>query len=361
MKATIIGAGIGGLTLVIALQKQRIESEIYESFSSFKEMGAGIMLAGNAMKVYSKLGIADELIQNGNVLTRMNITDHQLKILSSVTSSKFSSKNHPTVALHRSVLQKVLLNKVPKENIHLGKKVELLQKKGNEIEIQFSDQDRVKADIVLGADGIHSKVRSFVTNNITKRDAGQICWRGISNYDLPENLSTELNEMWGRGKRFGFVKIQPNKVYWYALLNESSEIPLNNNSLLEYFRDFHPIAIELIDSTQLKEILENKIIDLKPFTHWSKGNVCLMGDAAHATTPNLGQGACQAVEDAFVLAQSLSTKKNHQDAFKLFQSYRMKVAHQVVQMSWRMGKIAHVNNPLLVSLRNYLMKMMPSN
>lgn len=110
----------------------------------------------------------------------------------------------------------------------------------------------------------------------------------------------------------------------------------------------------------MEQINTAEMTDLEPISNWSKDKVCLMGDAAHATTPNMGQGACQAIEDAYVLAACLE-KDEPNEAFAVFQKLRLKKAHQVVKTSWMIGKMAHIENPVLRGLRNQMMRMTPTS
>ena len=151
--------------------------------------------------------------------------------------------------------------------------------------------------------------------------AKQICWRGITKIELPKKYQTELNEPWGKGKRFGFVAIAKNEYYWYALTDYKANYQkeFKNINLVDFYSDFHPIVQKILNSTPKENILTNEMLDLKPISTWYKNNVCLLGDSAHATTPNLGQGACQAIESALVLANCLGQHKSPESAFKEFQ------------------------------------------
>lgn len=124
--------------------------------------------------------------------------------------------------------------------------------------------------------------------------------------------------------------------------------------------DLFPLAQQLMKATPKEKRIVNKLFDLKPITTWSKGKVCLIGDAAHTTTPNLGQGACQAIEDAYVLGELLK-KHSVEDAFKRYPALRIKKAHNIVNTSWQIGKMAHISNPLAIFMRNAVMKMTPES
>ncbi len=362
MKVTVIGAGIGGLTTTIALKQKGFEVEIFEATPKFKKAGSGINLALNAMQVYKRLGLYNEILKLGSYTNKMAITDEKLKPLSVIDLKQFEKKhNVKSVAIHRADLHQILLDNLSDTSIHLGKKLKSLQQTESEINLQFEDGTTHKSNILVGADGIHSKVRNSIFSNTKLRTAKQICWRGIANINLPEKYQTELHEPWGKGKRFGFVAINKNEYYWYALANYKKDYraEYSGMDLVDFYSGFHPIIGRIIKATPKESILTNEMIDLKPIDSWYKKSVCLVGDSAHATTPNLGQGACQAIESALVLANCLAKHKSIANAFAAYQSIRIKKAIDVVNTSWRIGKMAHLENSLAIKLRNFVLRITP--
>ncbi len=277
MKITIIGAGIGGLTTAIALHQKGFEVEVFESFAAFKPLGSGINLAINAMQVFKRLGIYETILSNANPLKSMNVVDTNFGPLSGMNLQPFEQQYGVTnAAIHRSTLQKILLEQLPAGCIKLGKRLKHVEQTDEMVTLEFEDDTNHLAEIVVGADGIHSVLRASVFNQKDLRDAAQLCWRGITNFDLPEKYKHELNELWGRGKRFGFVSIGENRVYWYALRNDKQNDPLES-----MFENFDPIVQAIIQSTPTDKILENQIADFKPITHWSKGRVYACWEMLH--------------------------------------------------------------------------------
>lgn len=358
----IIGAGIGGLTIAIALRKKGIISRIFEQTNEIKPVGAGIILANNAMQVYEKLGLRAELEDAGNPISAMKITDAHLKTISGVELTYFEKKYQVrNIAIHRGALQQILVRQLANDTIHLGHELLQVEKDQSEYILQFKNDVSLRSSQLLGADGLNSIVRQSLFSASTIRNAKQVCWRGVTDFTLPRQYQNELNEAWGKGDRVGFVQIAPNKAYWYALKSfrqDPEEFPLEE--INAYFSNYHPVIRELIQSTPLQNIHTAVISDLAPITNWHQGNVCLLGDAAHATTPNMGQGACQSIEDAYILSECLAKYKLNQ-AFAEFQRLRRPKAHQVVNTSWRLGKIAHWQNPLAIMLRNQLMRITPES
>jgi len=362
MKITIIGAGIGGLTVAIALKQKGFEVEIFEAAAEFKKAGSGINLALNAMQVYKRLGLYNEIVEAGSYTNAMIITDEKLNPLSTVNLLPFEDKhNVKSVAIHRATLHQILLKQISNIPVHHNKKVKSLKQFDGGINLQFEDGTTHQAEVLVGADGIHSVVRKSIFDNTELRIAKQICWRGITKVEIPKKYDTELNELWGKGKRFGFVAIGKNEYYWYALADYKNNFKgkFSTIDLPKFYSNFHPLVQKILESTPKEDILTNEMADLKPISSWYDKNICLLGDSAHATTPNLGQGACQAIESALVLSNCLSKNDSIEKAFRNYQNIRIKKAIQVVNTSWKIGKIAHLQNYFAVKLRNFILKITP--
>ncbi len=358
-KIAIIGGGIGGLTTALALKQSGQELMVYESAAEIKPVGAGIVMANNAMQVFDKLGIRHKIENAGRKISNIKLTDTRLNTLSDARLDKFESKYGVyNVAIHRADLQKILADEIGFENIRLSKRL-LKIEKDNNFKLNFEDGTTVNSEVVIGADGIKSVVRNQLFGTGTIRDTKQRCWRGVSEFDWTSKYNHEAFEVWGRGKRFGFVKISDKKVYWYAVINEM--LMKKSAGIIELFNNFHPEVLQIISETPKEQIIFSDIIDLQPIPKWQNGKVCLIGDAAHATTPNMGQGACQAVEDAYVIGRLFGQRNSVEEVFDRYEKLRMKKAHFIVNTSWKIGKVAHFENSVAVWLRNALVKTTPKS
>jgi 2-polyprenyl-6-methoxyphenol hydroxylase-like FAD-dependent oxidoreductase len=353
---TIIGAGIGGLTTALALRQNGKEVGVYEGADEIKPIGAGIIIANNAMQVFRSLGVHDRVAKAGNRISAMKITDPRLRVLSVVDLSRYESRyGLSNTAIHRGKLQEILVDALGMDAIHLSRRLINIEKT-DEFRLHFECGQRVTTRYLIGADGIRSEVRRWLFPESTLRSANQVCLRGICELELPHQYQHELNEAWGRGKRFGFVKISDRQVYWYALTDRKMDIA----DLESHFHGFHPDVLKIIEAGTHAPVFTSDIFDLKPLSHWYLENACLVGDAAHATTPNMGQGACQAIEDAYVLGKTLSTGLPVSDAFQHYQAIRKKKALRIVGTSRAIGRIAHIDTDWGVWLRNNLMRWTPA-
>lgn len=359
-RIAIIGGGIGGLTAALAFKRKGLNVIVYESATEIKPVGAGIGIANNAMQIFKKLGIHEKIEKAGVKVSVMNITDHQLRSLSCMDLKEFEVKYGVcNVSIHRAVLQNILAEEIGFENIKLSKRLLKIEQNEN-VKLFFEDGSIETADVVIAADGIKSVVRNQLFDPLQIRDTKQICWRGVSKVSLPKDYNNKAVEAWGKGKRFGFVQINDQDTYWYAVVNESL-INQHDDNLHDLFSDFNNDVLNIIENTSEDTVIKNRIIDLKPIHQWYSKSICLLGDAAHATTPNLGQGACQAIEDAYLLAELYQEDKSIETVFKEYQKLRIKKAHKIVKSSWRIGKIAHLENSFIIYVRNLLMRCIPKS
>jgi len=362
MKYSIIGAGIGGLTTALAFEKHGIDYHIFEKASELSEVGAGIWLAPNALQVLEHLGVLDDIKAKGNSIDRITLGKADLNPISDNFQDNIKKQfGFSTIAIHRAELQKILFNKIPKEKISLAKGIQSFQKLNDDlIKIKFDDKSEFLTDFLIGADGINSKVRKQLFPNSKTRFSGQTCWRGVANIKLSKEFKNRGMELWGNQIRFGISKIAKDKVYWFAVAldrpNQKNDGDLKKQKLLRIYNHFDPLVKELISATSEIAILRNDINDLEPLKNWHKGNVCLIGDAGHATTPNMGQGGAQAIEDAYYLSNLIKSNLN-ENIFKFFQQKRQSKVNTIVKQSWITGKMAHWKYGK--TFRNFLLKSMP--
>jgi 2-polyprenyl-6-methoxyphenol hydroxylase-like FAD-dependent oxidoreductase len=364
MKYAIIGAGIGGLTTALAFEKKGIDYHVYEQTPQLNEVGAGIWLAPNALKVLDSLGVLEEVQHQGNEINRITIGKPNLEPISDSKQDFIKSTfGYTTVSIHRANLQQLLFNQIPKEKISLNKGFESYEElKSEKIKINFEDKTSIESNFLIGADGINSKVRTQLFPTSKKRYSGQTCWRGITEIDMEEQYQHRGYELWGNQIRFGISQVAKGKVYWFAVKlaeeNSKDNRATTKEELLELFSEFHPLILKLIEETPLGKIIKSDINDLQPIDKWYQNNICLLGDAGHATTPNMGQGGAQAIEDAYYLSNAI-VERNHVNAFELFQQRREKKVQAIVKQSWNSGKMAHWKYGQ--SFRNFVIQHLPKS
>lgn len=359
MEISIIGGGITGLTTALALHKKGIEAIVFERAETYSEVGAALWLQPNAIKVLEWLGIKETVQSRGKTLGLMEVTDQHFKPFKAINGEilKDASGNQ-TLAIHRVELQRILTEEVEEKcKIIRNAPFQSFENPSDQITFQAGGEN-YQSDVLLGCDGIHSTVRAQLFPESELRSTHQICWRGISDYSLPGQLADKGKEMWGNRIRFGLSPIAGGKVYWFAVMNAKEGVEnLTIDEVKAIFGPMNPIVADIIAATEF--LHEAVLHDLKRLPTWHQGKVCLLGDAAHATTPNMGQGACQGMEDAYYFAHILAQSASPEAAFEAFEKHRRPKVDYVVNNSWRFGKIAHAFGGK--TLMKTIMKLTPES
>ncbi len=366
LNIAIVGGGIAGLSAAIALRKMGFRPTVFESAPEIKALGAGLVLASNAMKAFDRIGIADKIIPAGQLLDTFSILDQNGQAItvadSQALSDRFGVNNF---AIHRSELHRILLQSAGDLDIITGKRAVAVKQDTGSATLFFQDGDQFEADVVLVADGIHSGIRQQLAPNSKPRYAGYTCWRAVI-----QNPGIDLNgssETWASAGRFGIVPLKHQQIYWFLCINapqnDRTMREVTAGDLAERFNAYHAPIPQILQATRNEQLLWNDILDIAPIRQFAYGRVLLLGDAAHATTPNMGQGACQAIEDAAVLLDQWEKMPNAvpTDVFRAFEQRRLKRTHMIVNRSRSLGAIAQWDNSLVISLRNGFFRMMPNS
>lgn len=368
MQIIIIGAGIGGLTTAIALLQKGFSVQIYEASKELQPVGAGIVLASNVLQIFERLNILTDIQVRGKMLDSMSVTDAKGKIIQKTDLKKVAEKfGKGVLGIHRARLQAGLLANLPENIVHLNKKCISISQNKEKVTVSFEDGTKAEADICIGADGLRSVVRKHILGDFPLRYSGQTCWRGIANMTLPSPYNGNAYEMWGShgGLRMGFLEITAGEIYFFAVqkttANGTDNAAERKEMLLKMYADFPPVVKEIIQNTPLEKIVRHDITDLQPITKWHEERTVLIGDAAHATTPNMGQGGAQAIEDAWVIADCLAKYPNYAEAFAKFQEIRYEKAVWIVNNSATLGKMTNISGKFLTELRNFVLRLVPNS
>jgi len=360
-KIAIVGGGIGGLTAARAMSKKGMDFQVYEGAPSYAHVGGGHWMYGNALKTLDQIDvqIVDEMEAIGHELEGFLFTNHlkQPIVYKSVAPFVREERYAPLV-LHRADIINILAKGVPAERLHFGKK---LKTAGNGTLI-FEDGSQATYDVLIGADGIHSKVRSLVSPHTQPRNSGQVGIWGISRQSLPAEQGSLFLEMWGNGVRVGFTYVGKNLVYWFLVV-KSGQLPEGEFDVKQFAVDkaqhFPEDVRAMIKNAEEGSIHVNPLFDLPITNKWFHENTCCLGDAIHACTPNLGQGGCQAIEDGYWLTELLDEHADPETAFALFQKKRFNKARTVVLLSRWLGDLAQSQGGLNTFIRNVSAKTHP--
>ncbi|RYU82119.1 FAD-dependent monooxygenase [Hymenobacter persicinus] len=366
MQFLIIGGGIAGLATAHALLKLGHQVQVLEAAAELGEIGAGVVLGANAMRALDAMSLHAAVHARGFALTGIGLLDETGRPLNEIDTRSFTDRlGYDNLAIHRADLQRELLAALPPGTVHLGKRLVRFEQTPTQVTAWFEDGTQVSADALLAADGIRSRVRLQLRPQSQPRYAGYTCWRSVvdvSSLHLPAGRTTES---WGRTGRFGLVPLGNGQAYWFAcVVSKTARNPqfqaFTIADLQRHFAHFHAPIPQVLALTPPDRLLWGDILDLKPLPTFHYGRVLLLGDAAHATTPNMGQGAGMAVEDAAMLARCLRETPDLTDAFAQFDQRRRPRTTRIVEQSWQLGRAAQLTNPLLVTLRNAVMRSLPA-
>ncbi len=360
----IIGGGVAGLSIGISLQALGKDFLIFEQASELRGIGAGFGLAANAMHAFEYLGLRQEAEQIGFYTKTYNILDQKGQVLIAPDTARLGMQyQQHNFTVHRADLHQFLQSKLKADQLLLGKRIQRYEQQQDRIRLIFADNSSYSCRYLLVADGVKSPIRQQLLPMSTPRFAGYTCWRATidnANIGLKDG-----SETWGAQGRFGMTPLVRDRVYWYACLNAKAQDETykkySPQDLLRHFGNYHSPIPTILAQTAPEDLLWNDIVDLKPLSHFAFGSILLMGDAAHATTPNMGQGACQALEDVAVLTDELKKNQTVPQAFVHFERRRLARTRYITTTSWRIGKIAQWSNPILVPIRNVLMRAMPAS
>ena len=250
----------------------------------------------------------------------------------------------------RAELQNMLMDEFGHADIHLGKKMVALNDDGQQVTVSFADGSEIQTDLLVGADGTHSMTRAYVLGeNVPRRYAGYVNWNGL--VEVSEDLAPA--DQWttfvGEGKRASLMPVANNRFYFFfdvplpvGLENERSQY---KTLLKEYFKDWCPQVQKLIEAIDEQRTNRVEIHDIEPFADFYKGNVVIVGDAAHSTTPDIGQGGCQAMEDAIYLARALQINTlGLQDSLRRYQNKRNERANELVLRARKRCDVTHMKD-----------------
>ncbi len=383
------------MALAVALMRQDIEAEVYEQADALHEVGAGLVLWPNAIKALDALGLVAAVRAVSVPFGDSEIRTWRGDLLTHLSVPRTME---PTGALiYRTQLLALLCNAFTAGAPHLGAHCESVTQDASGVTARFANGTKARGDVLIGCDGIHSTVRAQLFGDVPMRYAGYAVWRGTSHVPSDphgESIKDDAppgTEMWGRGLRFGYRTTTPGSVYWYATANVPEHQPDDpagrQKYLLKRFTGWHTPVETILRGSDDAHILHSDIYNVKPLPHWSVGRVTLLGDAAQALTPNLGQGACQAIEDAVILADLLGQAQSPdcsfawmqdpheienggvpgsavsasliQTALQSYEAKRLSRVTAIARQARRLGEVGQWENGLLRAVRDRAVTLLP--
>ncbi|MEA5462600.1 FAD-dependent urate hydroxylase HpxO [Leptothoe sp. PORK10 BA2] len=353
LKVIIVGAGMGGLTTALAMRQAGYEVEIYDRVGTLRPAGAGISLWSNGVKVLNRLGLGAAIATIGGPMEQMAYYDGKTgeRLTGFSLSPLVKQVGQAPYPVARTDLQRILLDALGMENVQFSKRCVAIEQTADGATAIFEDGHRATGDVVIGADGTHSIIRTHVLGQPTERRyVGYVNWNGL----VPVSDELAPPNSWdiyvADGQRASVMPVGDNRFYFFL------DVPLpkgtENNpdhyrqELSAHFNGWAtPVQtlIQQLDPTQTNRV---EIHDIEPLKTLVKGRVALIGDAAHSTAPDLGQGGCQAMEDAWTLANCLCTTNiSVADALERYQASRLERVSEIILKARKRSNMTHGKVP----------------
>jgi len=343
-RVAIVGGGIGGLTVARALCQRGAAVSVFERREELPTVGAGIILGPNALAVLEALGLGEALRGAGHPLSGLVLTDARGRTLQRVEHTGLGA------SFRRGELLSILAQGL---SVRFGSALDEVEQVGDRVRIAGVEGSW---DWLIGADGIRSATRSSLGRAARSRYSGQTCWRFVAPTGLDERRWAE--ERWGTDRRVGLVPLREG-TYCYLVRSAprgTTATPTSRSELCAEFGGLHPLVPHLLAELGDGPLLHNDLEDHEAIDFGS-GRIILLGDAAHAVTPNLGQGAGMAIEDAWVLAWSMAET----DPLAAYSRRRRERVERVWRTSARLGTIAHARGSLIRWCRDLAMRWTPAS
>lgn len=371
-RALIVGAGPGGLTAAIALRRVGIDAVVLERQHQVRSSGGGIGVQSNALRALMKLGIGERIVNAGSELRAQEINDlHGKRLFSFPTGEVADAYGTPAISLLRSELQLTLIDALEEGVLQTGSECVEVRQDEDGVTAVLSDGRTERGALLIGADGGRSAVRKHVFGaaNTEPRYSGFSSWRAVIEMDEGFLPAGTARSYLGAGTQFVMFPAGGRRIYW-GLMKGTPQGGSDGGEgaremLLEDLKAFPESTRELVLATPEAGIMRADVCDRDPDPTWVKGRVVLLGDAAHMTTPFVGQGAGISMEDSIVLAKELALTNGLRDqrmianALALYEQARMPRCYRIVLLSRRRGRMFAMSNPALVAVRNAVFRAVP--
>lgn len=344
-----MGGGVGGLAAAVALQAGGASVTVFERGRRARQ-GVALLVWGNAMKALASLGVADALLELGAPIEHTHVRGTDGQLLSSLPVGEWNKRpGLPTIAVRRGDLVATLAAHARPGTLREGAELVSFAQDRGRVHARFADGGDETLDVLIGADGFGSRVRAQLLGDMPARLLNQqasVGWVATPPGLLERGIATATI---GRGPRFWYAPLA-NGAFWYATLNGTDRA--DKAALLAAFAGWHAPICDLVAGTDDADMVTTQIRDRPPADRWGDGHVTLLGDAAHPSTPDLGQGACQAIESAAVLAASLAHADSIESGLRAYENARRERTATISRLCWMTSVNSTLENPLLCRLRD---------
>ncbi len=365
-RVIIVGSGIGGLCAAIGLRRAGVDVIVCEKRRDSRELafGGGMTLWNNAMRALAQLGLDEAVGAIGTAIERAEwrtARDGQL-LATWPVAEVTRDVGSPTVCVRRLKLQRVLADAYGDEHLRLGVGCTGFREDPTGVTAQLTDGSSERGDVLIGADGLSSQVRGQLHGLPKPRYAGYGVWFATATEVSDEPVWREID---GPGARFVYFPVDGSRVYWACIANaEESDVaqaagpdmPGEKDKLLSRLRGWPEPVERLIGNSEESDLFRRPIVDRNPLWRWGSGRVTLLGDAAHPLTINLGQGACQAIEDALILTKQLTTSGDPAGRLRSYERRRVRRVASYTLRARMIGSVYRWRHPLACQARDVFVK-----
>ncbi|MBI3269345.1 MAG: FAD-dependent monooxygenase [Planctomycetes bacterium] len=356
-RALVVGGGIGGLAAAIALARCGWSVEVHEQGDALREIGAGLTVWPNGVKALRRLGVEDAVVERASRFERFEVRRWDGRPIGASGAADYAERfGAPILCVPRPDLLAALAARVGPARVHVRSRLVALEERGAEVVGRFADGREAAADLLVGADGLRSQARAALLADGPARYVGYTCYAALARLEHPAFDRSVSIETWGAGTRFGLLPCGAGQAFWWAIRNAREGGADGRDGrkadvrrLVAGWREPVPAAVE---AAAQEAILRIDVYDRDPVRSWGAGRAVLLGDAAHPSTPNLGQGATLALEDALVLADALRAAPDLAAGLASYVERRRERTSQVVLRARRIGRMGQLEAAPAVWLRD---------
>jgi 2-polyprenyl-6-methoxyphenol hydroxylase-like FAD-dependent oxidoreductase len=359
-RVLVAGGGIGGLAAALALRKAGVEAVVLERAARLRAAGCGVHLWTNALLALEDLGLADALHAIAPAQTRCEFRTWRGRRLATWPVREFAERyGQPVMAIGRDDLVDILADALGEEPVRAGANVIGFDQDANGVTALLADGSQERGDVLVGADGINSAVRRQLLGDRPPDYTGYVAWRAAVDLSHPLIEPDFFRCMFGRGTRFVFYAIAPGRVHWMSVANapaggRDTDV---RATLLDRHRGWMEPVTDIIEATPPESVIRTDVVDRRPDPTWGAGRVTLLGDAAHPMNFNVGQGACQAIEDALSLAKNLVSCADPVSGLRAYEAARQPRTAAMQRTARVIGRMGAWRNPAAVALRSAVFRV----
>jgi 2-polyprenyl-6-methoxyphenol hydroxylase-like FAD-dependent oxidoreductase len=363
-RALVIGGGPGGLSAAAGLRRAGLDVSVFERATDLRhvQLGGGVHLWNNALRALDEVGLADRVRDAGVPVERFVWWTSAGRLIGEGDVAELTRRlGVPALGLTRSDLHEALTAGLGGVSVETGAEFTGFSEDAGGVAAAFADGREARGDVLVGADGAGSAVRTQLLGETELRYSGVVNLQAVVTGLTDLTPSATYGMFWGRGIRLGFYPVRGG-TFWYALVSTDSGGPDAPGGfkqyVLERVRGWAEPAPALVEATPDEAVVRSDLVGRDPVDIWGRGRVTLLGDAAHAMTPFMGQGAGQALEDAAVLLRCLREEASVEQALRRYEERRQPRTAEVTTRSWRVGQGTKMANPLACAVRNRIVRLL---